>query len=77
MHGVQGKMTDLNIESVNERINDFISGMPFPLVACRLMLLIVHLLDELQDQGRDAEVVLADFIRGYEESRGDPWDEND
>lgn len=68
-------MSDLNIESVNDRINDFISGMPFPLVVCRLMLLIVHLLEELQDQGREAEVILRDFIQGHEDSRGDPEDD--
>jgi len=65
-------MADLNIESVNQQINDFISGLPMTLIACRLMLLIVHLLEQLQDQGRDAEVILSDFIRGHEESRGEP-----
>lgn len=63
---------DLNFERVNDRINDFISGMPFSLAACRLILLIIHLLEQLQDQGRDAEVILVDFIRTHEESRGEP-----
>lgn len=64
-------MGELNYDSINERINDFISGLPFPLAMCRLMLLVVHLLEELQDQGREAEVVLRDFIRRHEDSRGE------
>lgn len=70
-------MADLNLESVNNRINDFISGMLFPLAACRLILLIVHLLEQLQDQGREAEVVLRDFIDGHERSRGDDTEKDE
>jgi phosphatidylserine synthase len=63
--------TELNTESVNERLQDFTSGLPAPMAMCRLLLLIAYLLETLQDEGRDAEVILSAFIVAHEESRGD------
>lgn len=53
-----------------DRVTDFISGIPITLAIPRLMLLIVELLETIEEQGREVDVIVAEFIRRHE-SRDD------
>ena len=62
-------MEDRQIERFNELWNDFLGGLPLPLVMTRVMLCVLFLLEELQDHGRDSLRVLEGWMADFERSK--------